>query len=83
MPLFSSPVFHESIGRIDEAALLSSIYAGGHPKIRLSSTGAWCIAPMPILGIEGKRDGVNLGNIPGIKDGVDAAVAVQITLRGW
>lgn len=45
--------------------------------------GAWFIAPMPVLTIEGKRVGVNLSIIPSIKDRVDGAIAVQIKLRVW
>jgi len=52
----------------------------GYPRYR---EGAWFIAPMPVLAIEGKRVGVNLSIIPSIKDRVDGAVAVQIKLRVW
>ena len=52
----------------------------GYPRYR---DGAWFIAPMPILAIEGTRVGVNFSIVPSLKDRVDGAVAVQIKLRVW
>ena len=52
----------------------------GYPRYR---NGAWFIAPMPVLAVEGNRVGVNLTVIPSIKDGMDSALAVQIKLRVW
>ena len=52
----------------------------GYPRYR---EGAWFIAPMPILAIEGKRIGVNFSIVPSLKDRLDGAVAVQIKLRVW
>lgn len=52
----------------------------GYPRYR---DGAWFIAPMPVLAIEGKRVGANLSIIPSLKDRVDGAIAVQIKLRVW
>lgn len=52
----------------------------GYPRYR---NGAWFVAPMPILAIEGQRLGVNLSVIPRVKDGMEAAFAVQVKLRVW
>ena len=52
----------------------------GYPRYR---DGAWFVAPMPVLSIEGKRIGVNLSIIPTLKDRVDGAIAVQVKLRVW
>ena len=45
--------------------------------------GGWFVAPLPILSIEGKRFGANLGLIPTIFNRLDGAVAIQVKLRVW
>lgn len=52
----------------------------GYPNYR---DGAWFVAPLPMLSIEGRRLGVNLGLIPTIKDRFDGALAIQVKLRVW
>lgn len=52
----------------------------GYPRYR---NGAWFIAPMPVLAVEGKRLGVNLSLIPSLKNRVDGAIAIQVKLRVW
>lgn len=45
--------------------------------------GGWFAAALPLLSIEGKRLGVNLGLIPTYKDRMDGALAIQVKLRVW
>ncbi|MGP1677161.1 MAG: hypothetical protein ACTS6J_08390 [Burkholderiales bacterium] len=52
----------------------------GYPNYR---QGAWFVAPMPMLSIEGKRLGANIALIPTIADRFDGALAIQIKLRVW
>lgn len=52
----------------------------GYPRFR---NGAWFIAAMPVLVIEGERAGANFSIIPSIRDRIDGAMAVQIKLRVW
>ncbi len=52
----------------------------GYPNYR---EGAWFVAPLPMLSIEGRRLGVNLGIIPTVKNRFDGALAVQVKLRVW
>jgi hypothetical protein len=71
---------HWQPGGIDVSAGIILGAFDGYPRYR---DGAWFIAPMPVLAIEGKRVGANLSVIPKIKDGMDGAIAVQIKLRVW
>jgi len=71
---------HWQPGGIDVSAGIILGAFDGYPRYR---DGAWFIAPMPVLAIEGGRVGVNLSIIPKVKDGMDAAIAVQIKLRVW
>ena len=52
----------------------------GYPRYR---DGAWFVAPLPVVAIEGERFGVNLSVIPTIEGRVRGAVAVQLKLRVW
>ncbi|OGA14057.1 MAG: hypothetical protein A3H32_16945 [Betaproteobacteria bacterium RIFCSPLOWO2_02_FULL_63_19] len=52
----------------------------GYPRYR---EGAWFVAPMPVVAIEGERLGVNLSVIPTLQNRVNGAIAVQIKLRVW
>jgi len=45
--------------------------------------GGWFVAPLPLLSIEGKTFGANIGLIPTIKNRFDGAIAVQVKLRVW
>ena len=45
--------------------------------------GAWFVAPLPVLSIEGRYLGVNLGVIPTIKNRLDGAFAIQVKVRVW
>ena len=52
----------------------------GYPNYR---NGAWFVAPLPLLSIEGKTLGANIGLIPTVSNRFDGALAVQIKLRVW
>ena len=52
----------------------------GYPNYR---NGAWFVAPLPLLSIEGKRFGANIGLIPTIANRFDGAIAIQVKLRVW
>ena len=52
----------------------------GYPNYR---NGGWFVAPLPMLSIEGKRLGANIGLIPTVANRFDGALAVQIKLRVW
>jgi len=52
----------------------------GYPKYR---DGGWFVAPLPLLSIEGKTFGANIGVIPTVANRFDGAIAVQIKLRVW
>lgn len=52
----------------------------GYPNYR---DGAWFVAPLPMLSIEGRRVGANLGLIPTYKDRFDGALSIQVKLRVW
>jgi len=45
--------------------------------------GAWFVAPLPVLSVEGRYLGVNFSLIPTIKDRLDGAFAVQLKVRVW
>jgi len=52
----------------------------GYPNYR---NGAWFVAPLPLLSIEGKTFGANIGIIPTISNRFDGAIAVQVKVRVW
>ena len=52
----------------------------GYPNYR---NGAWFVAPLPMLSIEGKTFGVNLALIPTYANRMDGALAIQVKLRVW
>lgn len=52
----------------------------GYPNYR---NGAWFVAPLPMLAIEGKTFGANVSLIPTVANRFDGALAVQIKLRVW
>ncbi len=52
----------------------------GYPNYR---NGAWFIAPLPVLSIEGKTLGANISIIPTVKNRFDGALSVQLKLRVW
>ncbi|MEK7816129.1 MAG: hypothetical protein AAB294_04830 [Pseudomonadota bacterium] len=52
----------------------------GYPNYR---NGAWFVALLPVLIIEGKTLGANISLIPTVANRFDGAIAVQIKLRVW
>lgn len=52
----------------------------GYPNYR---NGAWFVAPLPMLSIEGRTFGANLSLIPTVANRFDGALAVQFKLRVW
>lgn len=52
----------------------------GYPNYR---NGAWFVAPLPMLSIEGKTFGANLALIPTVENRFDGALAVQVKMRVW
>ena len=52
----------------------------GYPNYR---NGAWFVAPVPVLAIEGATMGVNLTLIPTVANRFDGALALQFKLRVW
>ena len=52
----------------------------GYPSMH---DGGWFFAPIPAASIEYGRFGVNLTAVPGYKDRLHGAVAVQFKFRVW
>ena len=52
----------------------------GYPNYR---DGAWFVAPLPMLSIEGRYLGANISVVPTYKDRFDGALSVQVKLRVW
>ena len=52
----------------------------GYPNYR---NGAWFVAPLPLLSIEGKTFGANISLIPTVANRFDGAIAVQVKMRVW
>ena len=52
----------------------------GYPNYR---GGAWFVAPLPVLSIEGKTLGANISLIPTVANRFDGALLLQIKLRVW
>lgn len=52
----------------------------GYPNYR---NGAWFVAPLPMLFIEGRTFGANVSLIPTVANRFDGALAIQIKLRVW
>lgn len=71
---------HWRFGEVDVGAGIVIGAFDGYPNYR---NGAWFVAPLPMLSIEGRRLGANIGLIPTVKNRFDGALAVQIKLRVW
>ena len=52
----------------------------GYPNYR---QGAWFVAPLPMVAIEGLRLGANISIIPTVANRFDGAIALQVKLRVW
>ena len=71
---------HWKLGGTDVSAGVLVGAFDGYPRYR---DGAWFVAPMPVVAIEGDRLGINLSVIPTLKNRVNGAIALQIKLRVW
>ena len=71
---------HWEFGGLDVAAGVVAGAFDGYPGYR---GGAWFIAPLPLLAIEGRRLGANLSVIPTLRNRLDGAIAVQVKIRVW
>jgi hypothetical protein len=52
----------------------------GYPNYR---NGAWFLAPLPMLSIEGRTFGANISIIPTVAHRFDGALAIQVKMRVW
>lgn len=73
------PLHWETAGINLSAGIALSAF-DGYPNYR---NGAWFVAPLPMLSIEGRTFGVNLSLIPTVKNRFDGALAIQVKLRVW
>jgi hypothetical protein len=71
---------HWNVSGVDIGAGIMIGAFDGYPNYR---DGAWFVAPLPMLSIEGRRLGANLSIIPTYADRFDGAVAIQVKLRVW
>jgi hypothetical protein len=72
--------WHWKISEVDAGVGIILGAFDGYPKYR---DGAWFVAPLPVLFVEGSRLGVNIGLIPTVKNRFDGALSVQVKLRVW
>ena len=63
--------------------LAAGIVVGGFDGYPNYRNGAWFLAPLPMLMIEGKRFGANLSIIPTVENRFDGAIAIQVKMRVW
>lgn len=71
---------HWSTGEWTLGAGISIVAFDGYSNYR---DGGWFLAPLPVLSVEWKYLGANLGVVPTLKDRVDGALSVQFKLRVW
>jgi hypothetical protein len=71
---------HWRVSGVDVGAGIVVGAFDGYPNYR---NGAWFVAPLPLLSIEGRRLGANIALIPTVANRFDGALAVQIKLRVW
>jgi hypothetical protein len=71
---------HWRVAGVDVGAGIIVGAFDGYPGYR---DGAWFLAPMPMLSVEGRWLGANFGLIPTIENRFDGALAVQVKLRVW
>ena len=65
---------------LDIGAAIAVSAFDGYPNYR---NGAWFVAPLPMLTIEGKTFGANLSVIPTVANRFDGAIAIQVKMRVW
>lgn len=71
---------HWKISGVDVGAGIAISAFDGYPNYR---NGAWFVAPLPMLSIEGRYLGANLSLIPTVANRFDGAFAIQVKLRVW
>lgn len=71
---------HWKVAGLDVGAGIAIGAFDGYPNYR---DGAWFVAPLPMLSIEGRYLGANLSLIPTVENRFDGALAVQVKLRVW
>lgn len=69
---------HAEFGNLHAFAGVAAGAFNGYTNYR---NGGWFLAPLPVVGIEGDRVGINLSIIPTIKDRLDGAIAIQLRFR--
>jgi hypothetical protein len=71
---------HWQVAGINVGAGIAVGAFDGYPNYR---NGGWFVAPLPLLYIEGKTFGANIGVIPTVANRFDGAIAIQIKMRVW
>ena len=71
---------HWTVYGVDVGAGIAIGAFDGYPNYR---NGAWFVAPLPMLSIEGRMLGANISLIPTVADRFDGALAIQVKLRVW
>jgi len=71
---------HWQLAGIDMGAGVAVGAFDGYPNYR---NGAWFVAPLPLLSIEGRTFGANITLIPTVASRFDGALAVQVKMRVW
>lgn len=71
---------HWQFAGIDAGAGIALGAFDGYPNYR---NGAWFVAPLPMLFIEGRTFGANISLIPTVANRFDGALAVQVKMRVW
>ena len=71
---------HWTVYGLDVGAGITIGAFDGYPNYR---NGAWFVAPLPMLSIEGRMLGANISLIPTVADRFDGALAIQVKLRVW
>jgi hypothetical protein len=61
----------------------AAIAVGGYDGYPNYRNGAWFVAPLPMLTVEGKTFGANISVIPTVANRFDGALAVQVKMRVW
>ncbi len=69
--------------QVGSAELSAGIALGAFNGYSGYRDGAWFVAPLPLLSIEGRRLGVNMSIIPTIENRLDGAFSIQVKLRVW
>ncbi|MBE0626208.1 MAG: hypothetical protein IH606_15480 [Burkholderiales bacterium] len=72
--------WHWKLSGVDLGAGIMIGAFDGYPNYR---DGAWFVAPLPMLSIEGRYLGANFSLVPTYKDRFDGALSVQVKLRVW